>query len=211
MKRPSRECIVVLLASGIFFLFLLLLAWRFLPGRRAEVRLPPVSAEAVEYTALAVEPIYLQKDPRWGDERIGGSGEAIRSVGCTVCCLSMALARYGIDMDPSELNRRMIEQEGYTRRGWVIWDAIRKVSDGKVQVELPPKPTNLLIEQALAQGDPILVKIILRSGFPHWVLLVGRDGVDYLMKDPLGDGETLEPLSSLGSDILAVRIVRESR
>jgi hypothetical protein len=36
---------------------------------------------------------------------------------------------------------------------------------------------------------------------------VGRDQKEYLMKDPLGDGRSLEFLSSLGSDILAVRIV----
>jgi hypothetical protein len=43
----------------------------------------------------------------------------------------------------------------------------------------------------------------------HWVLLVGREGREYLMKDPLGDGRTLGLLSSYNSNILAVRVVEK--
>jgi len=45
----------------------------------------------------------------------------------------------------------------------------------------------------------------------HWVLLVGRDGQEFLMKDPLDEKKTLKPLSSLGSKILAVRVVKNGR
>ncbi|TBR17336.1 hypothetical protein EPO15_17125 [bacterium] len=182
-------------------------AWWILPGRRTEVRLPASAVEAVPRKALAVEPIYLQTDPRWASEGLGGGFEPLRYVGCTVCALSMALAHHGIPMDPTTLNRRLTESEGFTRRGWVKWDALRRVTADRVQVLLPSRPTNRDIETALAAGNPVLVKVLLRSGFQHWVLLVGRDGRDYLMKDPLGDGRTLQPLSTLGSDILAVRIV----
>lgn len=51
-------------------------------------------------------------------------------------------------------------------------------------------------------------EVIVPTGVQHWVLLVGRDQKEYLMKDPLGDGKSLQPLSSLGSDILAVRVVK---
>lgn len=188
----------------------MLAAWWFLPGRRAEVHLSPVSAEAVPRSTLAIEPIYLQADPRWATERVGGSGEPLSWVGCTICCLSMALAHHGVALDPSELNRKLKEADGYTYRGWVKWDALRKASGGRVRVDLPPNPSNADIERALDGGDPVLVKVLLRSGVQHWVLLVGRDQKEYLMKDPLGDGESLERLSSLGSEILAVRIVRRT-
>jgi hypothetical protein len=46
---------------------------------------------------------------------------------------------------------------------------------------------------------------------PHWVLLVGKDGQDYLMRDPLNDGKTLEKLSKYGGDIYGVRIVRPGK
>ncbi|MBN1513901.1 MAG: C39 family peptidase [Phycisphaerae bacterium] len=158
-------------------------------------------------SVLAAEPIYRQADPRWADQTLGGSGEPLRSVGCTVCCISMALAHHGITLDPSELNRKLKEADAYTERGWVKWKAVTRVTGNRVRIELPRNPSNRDIEAALAEGNPVLVKIILSSGAPHWVLLVGRDGHEYLMKDPLGDGKTLKPLSSFGSEIRSVRIV----
>ena len=41
----------------------------------------------------------------------------------------------------------------------------------------------------------------------HWVLIVGRDGKEYLIKDPLGGQVQLEPLSKLDSSIYAIRII----
>lgn len=183
-------------------------AWWFLPGRRAEVRLSPISHEVVPRLALPTEPIYLQTDPKWAGEKIGGSGEPLGRIGCTVCCLSMALAHHGVMANPAELNRQLKAADGYTHRGWVKWDAVSRVTDGRLRVILPQDPSHLDIETALAEGSPVLVKVLLRSGYQHWVLLVGRDQREYLMKDPHGDGRSLMALSSLGSDILAVRVVR---
>lgn len=185
-----------------------LAAWWFLPGRHAEVRLTPVAAEAVPRSTLPTGPIYLQTDPKWADERIGGSGEPLRWVGCTICCLSMALAHLGVQEDPGNLNRKLKAFDGYTYRGWVKWDAVRRITSERVRVIIPQSPSHLDIDAALAESSPVLVKVILRTGVQHWVLLVGRDQKEYLMKDPLGDGKSLQPLSSLGSDILAVRVVR---
>ena len=185
-----------------------LAAWWFLPGRRAEVHLSCISDESVPRSAFATEPIYLQTDPRWASEKIGGSGEPLRWVGCTICSLSMALAHCGITLDPLELNRKFKESDGYTYRGWVKWDAIKRISSQKVQVEMPRSPSNRDIERALGDGHPVLVKVVLRSGVQHWVLLVGRDQREYLMKNPSGDGKSLQLLSSLRSDILAVRIIK---
>jgi len=209
MNRAAKRGILVIIGAALAILCLA--AWWFLPGRRAEVRLPPRSAEAVPRRAIASGPVFLQTNPEWADERIGGSREPLRWVGCTICCLSMALACHGIELNPLELNRKLKEIEGYTFRGWVKWDAVRQVSRDQVRVELPQQPTNQDIESALEGGSPVLVKVLLKSGVQHWVLLVGRDGKEYLMMDPLGDGNGLAPLSSLGSDILAVRFVRKGR
>jgi hypothetical protein len=46
--------------------------------------------------------------------------------------------------------------------------------------------------------------------FQHWVLLVGRDGHEFLMKDPLDATRSVRPLSSLHSPILAVRVVKRN-
>ena len=48
---------------------------------------------------------------------MSGSGEPLRWVGCTIGCLSMALAHHGVQVDPGELNRELKESDGYTFRG----------------------------------------------------------------------------------------------
>ena len=117
-----------------------LATWWFLPGSHTEVDLSPKSDEGVPRSALATVPIYLQTDPKWAAEKVGGSGEALQSVGCTICCLSMALAHHGIALDPLELNQKLKEDNGYTFRGWVKWDALQRVSGGRVLVELLKTP-----------------------------------------------------------------------
>ncbi len=206
---PQRTRRSLLIVGFAFPAALALAAWWILPGRRAEVRRVPVPTETAPLPRPATGPFHLQTDPRWANERLGGSGEPLRQVGCTLCCLSMALSHLGMPLDPAQLNRRLKEVDGFTRRGWVKWDAIRQISEGRIHVVIPRDPTHREIDTALAEGHPVLVKVIVPSGFQHWVLLVGRDGGEYLMKDPLGDGRTLRPLSSIDSDILAVRVVKK--
>lgn len=204
-KIPAVCAAVVLIALAAF------VAWRFWPRphvkRHMAEGLSPWADEAVPRAVLAAETIYLQTDPQWAHEKIGGSGEELRAVGCTNCCLCMALAQHGIALNPAELNQKLIQADGYTERGWIKWDAVEDVSKKRVRIDIPENPTHRDIEQALAAGNPVLVKIVYRPGVLHWVLLVGREGKEYLMKDPLGDGHTLGLLSAYHSDILSVRIV----
>lgn len=178
--------------------------------RGTDARLSPWSGQSVARTTLSPEPMHRQADPRWADETTGGSGEPLRAVGCTLCCVSMALAQHGITLDPAELNRKLKESNGFTEQGWIKWDAVGEATARRARVDVPRQPTHDDIDGALAAGCPVLVKVLLRPGVQHWVLLVGRDQRDYLMKDPLGDGKNLEKLSSLRSDIHAVRIVRKA-
>ena len=138
---------------------------------------------------------------------MGGSEEPLAAVGCTLCCVSNALACHGLNIDPSELNSLLKKGGGYTERGWIKWDALSNLCKGVARITVPRNPSSLGIETSLRKGDPVLVKILLKSGVNHWVLLVGRDGRDYLMKDPLRSDREIMPLSTYESDIYAVRIV----
>jgi hypothetical protein len=210
MKRKWKAVVV----GGVVLLVALaaVFAWRYWPHphRKPVAKgLSPWADEVVPRAVLAAPTIYLQTDPQWAHEKIGGSGEELRSVGCTNCCLCMALAQHGIVLNPAELNQKLIQADGYTERGWIKWDVVEELSQKRVLIEIPENPTHRDIDQALTAGNPVLVKIVYRPGVLHWVLLVGRDGKEYLMKDPLGDGHTLGLLSAYHSDILAVRVVRK--
>lgn len=154
-------------------------------------------------------PLYRQTDPRWAKERIGGSKEPIRAVGCVLTSVSMALAHYGIDLPPGKLNRLVKRHKGYNKRGWFRWRVVSKVSKGQLFVEIPKKPDRRRILRALANKEPVIAKV--HAFFSsHWVLIVGQHGKDYWIKDPLGRGNSLEKLSKWRSAIHAIRIIRRS-
>ena len=79
----------------------------------------------------------------------------------------------------------------------------------KAAVEVVSKVCYEKIDQALIAGHPVITKVFIDNAVNHWVLIVGKNGVDYLIKDSLGDGETLEKLSKYDSNIYAIRILKQ--
>lgn len=177
----------------------------YLRGRNS----PPIAAAGgIPFTNFAAlrTPHYLQRDPQWRSETIR-SGETLAKVGCTVSSLAMALEVYGVSFTPKTLNDALMANGGYTRRGWLVWSAVARISDGKASVRVLQRPTHAEIDAALMAQHPVLVKVFLKKVIPHWVLVSGKVGTNYLMRDPLNEAGTLTPLARHGSDIYGVRIV----
>jgi hypothetical protein len=66
------------------------------------------------------------------------------------------------------------------------------------------------IDQALRERAYPVVKHFLPGGTPHWLLVLGKEGQEYLVRDPLKDTRELLTLSSLTPRIHAVRLVRQA-
>ncbi|MBW8017684.1 MAG: hypothetical protein FVQ82_16030 [Planctomycetes bacterium] len=153
--------------------------------------------------------IYLQRDKRWANDTIGGSGEKFGDVGCTVCCIAMAMEYCGINIDPGQLNKRLKENSGYTDKGWVKWFTTAAVTGNKLTIEMPKKPYSKKIDETLKLRYPVIAKGLTRwSKIPHWVLIVAKDKDGYLIKDPLGDGKKLDKFSKYGDQIQSIRIYK---
>ena len=142
---------------------------------------------------------------------IGGSGESIRRVGCTLCSVAMGLEAFGQRFDPKTLNAELIKENGYTARGWLIWSAVGKVTGGKVEVVVENKPSFVVLDKCLKNGWYALVKFYLPGNIPHWVLVVGKEGDDYLVKDPAYAKSAVAPLSQRARAIYSVRYLRQAR
>lgn len=197
------------LILGILLLITLLVWYRSLDNNFQAI----ISTESkVEPPAfhLPVFPIYLQNDPRWKDNKIGGSQETLGAVGCTVCCVSMALAHHGIHWLPNQLNELLKTHDGYTQQGWLKWYTLSKITDNQITFYIPNKPSLAVIDAALNAGEPVVAKILLYDVVYHWVLIVGKAGKEYLVKDPLGDGQSLDKLSKFKSKIYAIRVVKKN-
>ncbi|MCP5542002.1 MAG: hypothetical protein H7A52_17805 [Akkermansiaceae bacterium] len=182
MKRILRWS-----AAFVVFAVLGAVAWYGLRGRYGP---PPPGTIAVRGGEVFDWPPpenathFRQSDPRWGETAIGGSGEAIGAVGCTLCCVGMAFEQFGIDTDPEALNRSLIELDGYTEQGWIKWNAVERAAENRVRVTIHDRPSHETIDDNLKSGKLTLAKFFLPLGIPHWALICGKQGDDYLILDP---------------------------
>ncbi|MDA0812804.1 MAG: cysteine peptidase family C39 domain-containing protein [Verrucomicrobia bacterium] len=152
---------------------------------------------------------FSQKDLQRSNEKIGGSGEKIRKVGCTLCSLAMAAGDLGYTISPPELNQRLIANNGYTARGWLIWDAVRTATDQTIEVVVHGTPSHAAIDGTLASGEVPLIKFFLPGGIPHWVVVTDKHGDnDYSIKDPACLQPNSVLLSGRAGHIEALRVVR---
>jgi len=153
-------------------------------------------------------PVYKQTDLRWANETIGGSNEKLSAVGCTLCCTAMAYESNNIKIKPNALNSFLKTNKGYTENGWLIWDAIEKFSNDKFKIISSNKPKHNIIDAELINGNPVITKVLISNCISHWVLITGKDGLEYLIHDPLGSETGFDLLSDYESKIYRIRYLK---
>lgn len=171
----------------------------------------PLSSRGGRYFFHRVElpvPSFRQGDEKWGDDPLGGVEEngTVGGEGCAVAAVAMVFKFYGIDTDPQQLNWFLTSVGGYTDRGWLYWDRAAWFAPDRVRHVYEDLPSYQLIDSNLARGNPVIIRVRLGNGITHFVVVAGKDGFDYLVRDP-GAGATkgFYPLRELNSDIEALR------
>jgi hypothetical protein len=167
-----------------------------LGGRNLQIRLPERCGT------------FLQNDARWKNEPLGTTHVTLGSHGCTVCSVAMACTNLGVPVSPAGLNERLRAREGYLSRGWLVWSALPRATDGHLTAEYHAKPAHEHLDAALESGAFPIIQYPLPNGALHWVLVVGKEGQDYLVRDPLHDSPSPLRLSTLTQRIRAVRVVK---
>ena len=156
---------------------------------------------------------YRQDSSDWAEDTLGQTSDTMAGYGCTVTSVANAITNVtDTQMSPKALNDRLSQIGGYTSRGWLIWSNVSEATDGAVGVTVYSKPSHGTIEACMADGSYPIVKIKLGGVIPHWVMLVGRRGGDYIMRDPLLGGPTdvAIPVSSRGSKIHSLRCLSKT-
>jgi len=156
---------------------------------------------------LAVPP-FRQRDKKWSDDPLGGFPEngTIGGEGCAVAAAAMVFKFYGIDVDPQQLNWFLTDVGGYTDRGWLYWDRAAWFAPDRLRHVYEDLPSYSLIDSNLDHGNPVIARVRLRNGVTHFVVIAGKDGFDYLVRDPGSGAATgLYPLRELHSHIEALR------
>jgi hypothetical protein len=195
-----------MLVAGVAVLILLLLAagaWVYYFGKRE------ISATGGLYFPSRAElnvPRFAQADPRWADDPLGPTDSTIGGEGCAVSCAAMVLSYYGVNVDPGVLNTFLTDNAGYTPQGWLYWEKAAAFAPGKAKHIYEDAPSYYLIDSNLLKGNPVIIRIRLKSGITHFVVVVGKKGFRYLIQDPGSNGEKgIYPLYHLAPKIEALR------
>ncbi len=160
---------------------------------------------------LAV-PQFRQGDPQWRDDPLGSTPGTLAAEGCAVASAAMVLKFYGIDTDPQKLNWFLTAHDGYVGNGWLVWEKAADFTPGLVEKAYEDLPSFWLIDSNLLRGNPCIIRIRFPSGITHFVVIVGKQGSDYLIRDPgAGAAKGVYPLRELAHQIEALRFYRRLR
>jgi len=126
----------------------------------------------------------------------------------------MVLAGYGMDLDPGRLNAFLTALPGgYTPQGWIYWEKAAEF-DPRFTARLLPHYENLpsfaLIDWNLLHRNPVIARLRYPSGITHFVVICGKEGFDYLIRDPGHGGiKGIYPLKEITGEIEAIRYYRK--
>src|SRR5881227_2646929 len=193
LKRLLFILVLVVIAAGVG----LYLDWNW---KR------PLSPHGGRYFFHRVElavPSFRQSDEKWRDDPLGGveANGTLGGEGCAVAAAAMVFKFYGVETDPQQLNWFLTSVDGYTEQGWIYWDRAAWFAPDRVRHAYEDLASYQLIDSNLAHGNPVIVRVRLPSGITHFVVIAGKDGFDYLVRDPGGDIEGLrfyQPIAKSG-------------
>lgn len=208
-RRFLALSLVTLLVAGIFAA-LWVANWR---------RLEPLPTSGGLYFPWRVVidgPHFLQGDDRWAEEPLGPTEDSMAEVGCAVASSAMALGAAGMDVNPGELNMFLQKTPGgYTPQGWIYWEKAAEFDPAWTDKLLPhyeDLPSFFLMDWNLLRGNPVIVRVRYPNGITHFVLVCGKEGFEYLVRDP-GEGgrEGLRKLSVFPGPVEALRFYNKVR
>ena len=205
--RVRQIALLTLLLGGFSTLIKASYVWEFWNQKQK------IDASGGCYFFSRVEipvPQFRQGDERWRGDLLGPTQNTLGAEGCALASAAMVLASYGIDTDPKRLNAFLQAHEGYTPQGWIYWEKAAEFVPGKVRHAYEDLPTYYLIDTNLRAGNPVIVRLRYPHGVTHFVVIAGKDGFDYLTRDPgAGASKGLYPLREFGSKIEALRFYQK--
>jgi len=183
--------------------------WRWQRWHEEWNRLGPLEASGGIFFQPRVEldvPLFRQADDRWRNDQLGKTEASLGAEGCAVAAAAMVLASYGADTDPGRLNKLVTEADGYVGNGWLVWEKAAEVTGDIARKAYEGEPSHRLIDENLARRNPVIVRLRTEGGTTHFVVIAGKEGYDYLTRDPgAGAAKGLYPLREFGSKIEALR------
>jgi GH25 family lysozyme M1 (1,4-beta-N-acetylmuramidase) len=145
--------------------------------------------------------LWSQKDPRWGNDRMGSSYRTLAQKGCLVDATSIYLDYLGVDTDPKRYNQLLGLRGGYQyvvengiKYANMYWKYPGVLFPDKIQRELSDYTWywngtgwESQARSILASQRPVLALVDFYAGGAldqHWVLIVGERSGGWWAVDP---------------------------
>lgn len=155
-------------------------------------------------------PAFAQDDPRWSAVRLGVSTDTLGDEGCAVTSAAMVASFYGVNTDPQKLNDFLTRTGGLDNDGLIDWSMVASVAPDRLELVYNGRASFTIIDKSLLAGNPVIVVIPLRDGAYHFVVIVGKVGRNYLIRDPAASSRPY-PLSERADKITSICIFRSAR
>ncbi len=183
-------------------------------GLAARQPIPTAGGVYFPWRHVIEGPHFSQGDNRWAEDRLGPTTESMSQSGCAVASAAMALGALGVRTDPGELNRFLRQTAGgYTPEGWIYWEKAAEIDPDRTAGLLPhyeDLPSFFLMDWNLLRGNPVIARVRYPSGVTHFVLVCGKEGFEYLVRDPgEGGGGGLRALSDFPGPVEALRFYKK--
>ncbi|MBQ8823404.1 MAG: hypothetical protein IJZ82_12235 [Lachnospiraceae bacterium] len=150
--------------------------------------------------------LYRQDSSEWANDYLGTSTYTMKSSGCLVTCIAVAISNDGRNITPGELNQLFSKENMYDTEGNLQWERLKNLENFSVQVYNGVSAED--ISSCLEEGHFPIVRVRMKGwGSFHYVLIVGSENGDYICVDPLED--ELTTLSDYNNRIYAIRCVWE--
>ncbi|MFA5821160.1 MAG: C39 family peptidase [Candidatus Gracilibacteria bacterium] len=150
---------------------------------------------------------FLQTDPSWANQKLGNSDYTLAEQGCAVADIAMVLRYLGNEIDPELLNKELTKSGAYTENGNLLWYKLEELYP--VEYKFKRVFGAGTVEKDLEEGILPIVRVKYGANeVEHWVLIVGADGNDFLIMDPLNEDKILTKLGGYGK-VYAYRAIVE--
>jgi hypothetical protein len=156
-----------------------------------------ISSTGGQYFKDRVEiavPSFAQDDRRWSRVRLGRSTDTLGIEGCAVTSAAMVARFYGVRTDPKRLNAFLTRTGGLDGDGLISWDHVPSVAPKVLALAYNGAASYKLIDRSLRAGNPLIAVVPLRDGAVHFVVIVGKEGLSYLIRDPSSASRWAYPL-----------------
>ena len=184
MAQSRNFLVMQRFVLGVVLLFM---AVNFDAIGHAEVNgtIPSAGGEYFDRRVEIPVPAFAQDDPRWSSVRLGPSTDTLGDEGCAVTSAAMVVAFYGIKTDPLELNNFLTKAGGFSDDGLIHWRRVPAIAPSHLELAYNGCASYNLIDSNLLTKNPVIAIIRLRDdGAYHFVVIVGKEGRNYLIRDP---------------------------